>query len=180
MQLRSQFSLKMFHHIGNVLAIGILIFSWFACYLWIMGMTEGWGAPWDTTPIRPPIGHWQRSINDFFESGIGMYLPTAIFLTISLLMYIRTLISTQAIRTASFVFGITNFIALVALIAIVVPIQIFLIHTPTYLTPEDWSYWGGFRREWPLTLMALVLFVSLFLVQPRLVRRLMKAGESID
>ncbi|RMG93539.1 MAG: hypothetical protein D6706_15125 [Chloroflexi bacterium] len=180
MQLLSRSSFRLLQQVINALAIGLLIFSWFACYLWIMGLTEGWGAPWDTTPIRPPIGHWQRSINDFFESGIGAYLPTAIFLVISVLLYIRALIHTQDVRTTSFVFGVTNLVALVALIVIVIPIQVFLIHTPAYLTPEDWSYWGDFRREWPLTLVALVLFASLFLVQPRLIRHLTKDGKGID
>ena len=177
MQLQSQFSLKMLHRIGNVLAIGILIFSWFACYLWIMGMTEGWGAPWDTTSIRPPIGHWQRTINDFFESGIGVYLPTAVFLAISLLLYTRTLVRTQAVRTTSLVFGVTNLVALIALIVIVIPIQTFLIRTPAYLTPKDWSYWGDFRREWPLTLIALLLFTGLFLIQPYLAHRLTRTTD---
>lgn len=71
-------------------------------------------------------------------------------------------------------FGITNLVTLVALIAIVVPIQILLIRTPVHLTPEDWSYWGDFRREWPLTVVALVLFASLFLIQPRLARSTLK------
>ena len=172
MQLLSRSSSRPLQQVSNVLTVALLIFSWFACYLWIMLITEGWGAPWDTSPIRPPIGHWQRSINDFFESGIGMYLPTVIFLTISLLIYIRTLIHTQAVQATSFVFGITNLIALAALIAIVIPIQIFLIRTPAYLTPEDWSYWGDFTRKWPLTLVAVMLFTGLFLVQPRLARYL--------
>lgn len=154
----------------DALALGVLSFSWYACYLWLMGMTEGWGAPWDTAPIRPPLGHWQRTLNDFFESGIGMYLPTAIFLALQVFSYFRTLICTRDMRATSFVFGITNLVALVALLAIVMPIQHFLIHTPAHLTPEDWAYYGDFRREWPLTLVALVLFAGLLLVQPVLVR----------
>jgi len=172
MRLQSRFSLKLLHRVGNVLAIGILTFSWFACYLWIMAMTEGWGAPWDTTSIRPPTGHWQRTINDFLESGIGAYLPTVVFLAISLLLYTRTLVHARAVRTTSFAFGVTNLIALIALIVIVIPIQIFLIRTPAYLTPEDWLYWGDFRREWPLTLIALLLFIGLFWTQPYLAHRL--------
>lgn len=180
MQSPSRFSSQLLQQVSKVLAIGLLVFSWFACYLWIMMLTEVWGAPWDTAPIRPPIGHWQRSINDFFESGIGAYLPTAIFLVISILLYIRTLTHTQNVQITSFVFGITNLVALATLTAIAIPIQVFLTRTPIYLTPEDWSYWGDFRREWPLTLVALVLFASLFLVQPRLVRHLIKDGKGID
>jgi hypothetical protein len=80
MPARNRASPRTWYTIGAVLAVGLLLFSWFACYLWIMAMTEGWGAPWDTTSIRPPVGHWQRTINDFFESGVGMFLPTVIFL----------------------------------------------------------------------------------------------------
>ena len=177
MQSPSWSSSRLLQQISNVLAIGLLIFSWFACYLWIMGLTEGWGAPWDTTSIRPPVGHWQRTINDFFESGIGVYLPTVVFLAISFMLYTRTLVRTQAVRTTSLVFGVTNLVALIALTAIVIPVQIFLIRTPTYLTPEDWSYWGDFRREWPLTLIALLLFTGLFLIQPYLAHRLTQATD---
>lgn len=171
MQLPSRISSRPLNHILNALAVGLLLFSWFACYLWIMMLTEGWGAPWDTTSIRPPIGHWQRSINDFFEWGIGMYLPTAIFLGISVLMYSRTLLQTRDLLTTSFVYGLSNLAALLALLALVLPIQLFLMRTPAYLTPADWSYWGDFRREWPLTLLALLLFAGLIVVQPILVRR---------
>ncbi len=160
------------NHIATALAIGLLLFSWFACYLWIMMLTEGWGAPWDTTSIRPPIGHWQRSINDFFEAGIGVYLPTAIFLGASALMYGRTLLQTRDLLMTSLVYGFSNLAALLALLALILPIQLFLMPTPAYLTPADWSYWGDFRREWPLTLLAFVLFAGLIVAQPILVRRL--------
>lgn len=150
------------------LAVGILIFSWYACYMWLMLMTEGWGAHWDTAPIRPPIGDWQRTINDFFEAGIGMYLPAAILLATSGLLYIFTLARTRAVQMTSFVFGVTNLVALAVLFAIVIPMQMFLIRTPAHLAPEDWSYWGDFTREWPLTLVALIVFVGLFVAQPRL------------
>lgn len=158
--------------IGSLLAVGLLVFSSYVCYLFIMAITEVWAVPWDTTAIRPPIGHWQRSINDFFEWGIGAYLPTATFLLISLWLYIRTLIRTQAVRTASFVFGTTNLIALPAVFAIGILVRDFLVRTPAYLTPDDWSYWGDFTRQWPLIVVPLVLLAGLFLAQPYLVRHL--------
>jgi hypothetical protein len=178
MQSQNRFSSPIWHHISNVLAVGILVFSWCACYLCIMGLTEGWGAPWDTTSIRPPIGHWQRTINDFFESGIGVYLPTALFLMTSLLLYFLTLARTRAVRTTSLIFGVTNLAALITLLMITIPIiQIFLVNVPAHLAPEDWSYWGDFRREWPLTLIALLLFTGLFLIQPYLAHRLTRAAD---
>lgn len=157
------------HLVLTVLAVGLLVFSWCACYLWLMGMTEGWGAPWDTAPIRPPVGNWQRTINDFFESGIGMYLPTIIVLGMSGLLYLITLTCTRAIWVTSIVFGATNLASLAVLLAVAIPMRIFLIRTPGYLTPQDWSYWGDFTREWPLSLMALIVFAGLLFAQPCLV-----------
>lgn len=34
--------------------------------------------PWDTTNVRPPVGTWQRSLNDFFEVPHGEYMVFAI------------------------------------------------------------------------------------------------------
>lgn len=168
MLARSKVSSRMWYTIAAVLAVGLLLFSWFFCYLWIMALTEGWGAPWDTTSIRPPVGHWQRSINDFFESGVGMYVPTAVFLAVSLLLYARSLVRTRAVLETSLVFGFTNLAAMIGLVLVVILVQILLIRTPSNLTPADWSYWGDFTREWPLTVIALLWFAGLFMIQPRL------------
>ncbi|MCB9137363.1 MAG: hypothetical protein H6642_03315 [Caldilineaceae bacterium] len=168
----NQFLLKVLHHAGSLLSVGALLFSWFACYLWIMAMTEGWGAPWDTAPIRPPIGYWQRTVNDFFESGMGAYLPAALFLTISVFLYARALAHTRTVRTTSLMFTLTNLAALVGLTAIGLTVGAFLTRVPVHLTPEDWSYWGDFRREWPLFPIALLLFAGLFLGQSHLAQRL--------
>jgi hypothetical protein len=168
MLARSKVSSRMWYSIGAALAVGLLLFSWFVCYLWMMALTEFWGAPWDLTTIRPPVGHWQRSINDFFESGIGMLLPTIVFLTISLLLYARSLVRTRAVLETSLAFGITNLAAMISLLLIVILVQILLIRTPSNLTPADWSYWGDFTREWPLTVIALLWFAGLFMIQPHL------------
>ncbi len=175
MQLQNQHSSQVLHHIGTALAVSLLIFSWFACFVWITALTEGWGAPWDTAPIRPPLGHWQRTINDFFESGIGVYLPVALFMTTSFLSYGRTVIRTKSVSKTSFAFGGSNLVALAILIVITIPVQLFLMRTPAHLTPEEWSYWGDFRREWPLILMGIILFASLLWKQPYLVSRLDQA-----
>jgi hypothetical protein len=182
MLARSRISHRTWHSIAAVLAVGLLLFSWFVCYLWMMALTEGWGAPWDTTTIRPPVGHWQRSINDFFESGIGMFLPTVVFLTVSLLLYARSLVRTRAVLETSVAFGITNLAAMIGLLLIVILVQIFLIQTPANLTPADWSYWGDFTREWPLTVIALLWFAGLFMIQPRLATFLQarKLSERLD
>jgi hypothetical protein len=62
-----------------------LLLTWSGLVPFTMAMTEGLLVPWDTfgEPIRPPRGTWQRSLNDFFESGVGSFLPTATVLLAS-------------------------------------------------------------------------------------------------
>lgn len=171
MQLLRSPSSRSVEHICSGLTVGLLILSWFACYLWIMGLTEGWGAPWDVAPVRPPTGHWQRTVNDFFESGIGSILPTAIFLISQGVLYLHTVIRVKEVRSPSLVFGLTNLLAMISLLIVAILMQTFLIRTPAHLTPEEWSYWGDFRREWPLSVVALGLYVGLLWIQPRMTDR---------
>jgi hypothetical protein len=145
-----------------------------------MGLTEGWGAPWDVAPVRPPKEHWQRKVNDFFESGIGRVLPTAIFLGSQGVLYLRTVIRVEEVRTPSLVFGLTNLLAMISLLIVAILMRKFLIHTPAHLTPEDWSYWGDFRREWPLSVMASGLCAALLWIQPCLVDRFAKSEVNVS
>lgn len=180
MQARLRSLSPLWEQVRSVLFVGLLTFSWGALCFWTMLITEGWLAPWDAAPIRPPAGHWQRSLNDFFESGVGAYVPTAIFLRISGLLYAYTLNKTQDVGATSLAFGSTNFVALAAVITFGVLIQLFVIGQPTELAPEAWSYWGDYRRQWPLILMAFGVFVGLFSVQPRFARRLAEVNEGIE
>lgn len=143
--------------------------GWFVGYLWLMGMTEGLGAPWDIAPVRPPLGHWQRTLNDFFESAPGMYLPTIIFFGVEICLYMYTVIRTQTVKIASLVFGLSIIVAMNVNVLIALPIRQFFIRIPAHLTPADWLYHGDFRREWPLSLVGLAIIVILFWVQPRIV-----------
>lgn len=180
MHLRLRSSSSLLGQVRSLLAVGLLILSWCVLYLYTMLITEAWLAPWDTAPIRPPVGHWQRSLNDFFETGVGAYVPTAIFLMISGLLYAYTLNKTQDVGATSLAFGSTYFVALAALITFGVLIQLFVIRPPAELSPETWSYWGDYRRQWPLILMALAVFVGLFSVQPRFAGRLAEIDEGIE
>jgi hypothetical protein len=70
--------------------------------------------------------------------------------------------------STSLVYGIINIIGLVALIAISIPVQQF-IKVPGRLTPEEWQYWGDYRREWFKYLVLVVGFASLpIILQPHL------------
>lgn len=77
---------------GVIFSAGILVLigAWYLLYLCLMAITESWLVPWDTwsEPIRPPLGAPARTINDFFESGVGSYLPAVIVVAVSLGLFV--------------------------------------------------------------------------------------------
>ncbi len=75
-----------------ILALAILGAMWLVFYYWFLGFTEGHLAPWDLVPQdavdeRPPVGSVSQIVNDFFESGPGMWLPSTILLAGSVLAF---------------------------------------------------------------------------------------------
>lgn len=156
-------------HLRNTMfGFGFLLLSWVPLFVFLMALTEGWGAPWDTTPIRPPVGHWQRTLNDFFESGIGAYLPASIFFCAHFLICSHK-VRTEELHIIPWALGTTNLLALFALFIVVPIAQSFIPDLPAHLTPDDWAYWGDFRREWPVALAVLLWFIGVVLLQPKLV-----------
>jgi hypothetical protein len=71
--------------------IPLLLLSYVGLFYLLMNYAEWAFAPWDTVLINlPEPGTWQRSLNDFFDRGIGSYL----FAALSLLPSIGQLVST--------------------------------------------------------------------------------------
>ncbi len=73
-------------------ALCLLALMWLIFFYWILALTEGALAPWDLVPRegvdqRPPVGSASQIVNDFFESGPGMWLPSAVLLAGSVLAF---------------------------------------------------------------------------------------------
>lgn len=178
MQISAELRGRFIGRAVDLAAVTLVLVSWLAAWFWLLLLTEGWLAPWDTAPIRPPSGDWQRTVNDFFESGWGAYLPTVVFLGASALPCLRSVLQTGDLRTTSLVYGGTRLAALAGVLFTALLLQTLVISTPPNLGPDAWSYWGDFRREWPLSLAAVVIFAAMFVAQPRLARRLARARSS--
>ncbi|NJL54325.1 hypothetical protein HC928_03435 [bacterium] len=71
---------------NHTAAIIVLLISWITLFYLVNVLTEVTLVPYDTMPIseRPPIGTWQRTLNDFFERPPANYLPSIVFLAASL------------------------------------------------------------------------------------------------
>jgi len=83
----------------------VTIFLFAASYF---GLFIIWGfvinallVPWDGTlpKDRPPLGELTRTFNDYFEVGVGAYLPLVILLAISLLLIVLRIRNQGAAKT---------------------------------------------------------------------------------
>lgn len=155
-----------------VAAIGLLIVSWFFAYIWLMALTEGVLVPWDTTTIRPPHGNWQRTVNDFFEAGIGAYLPSLTFLVVNAALFTWGARRAKRIAWLATAFALTNVGAFVLLLPLSLALQSFVHATPPQLRPDDWRYLGDFARTWPLVVVGIAMVVALSAGQALMVRRM--------
>jgi len=66
----------------------LLVATWSFLFACIAAMTEAWLVPWDLTPFRPPLGTWERTVNDFFEAWPGSILPSVVFIVVSASIYV--------------------------------------------------------------------------------------------
>ena len=143
---------------GTLLLFG----TWYILYLWVAAMTEGWLVPWDTVPDRPPVGTWQRTVNDFFEVRPGAVLPAAIVIVISMLLFVI-----RVVRERNRTFLPLGFAATNLLFAIVDTILVIPVHRlPDLWLPKPRPVWDvGYHRTWPAIVVTTILLLVLFWTQ---------------
>jgi hypothetical protein len=71
-------------HLSRVLQIMSLLGTWGIIYFIHLLFTEFTLVPWDTAIVRPEVGNLARTLNDFFEAGIGAFLPSIASLAINI------------------------------------------------------------------------------------------------
>ena len=142
----------------------LLLLTWCLAWVWCMAMTEGWLAPWDTAPVRPPLGTWTRAINDYFETSPGAYLPATLFVGANALWLAVCLRRATNKSWLLFVFAITNFI-----FVIVATFGAILAHQlPDLWLPQPRPLFDfGFHRTWPAIVTTVAWVLVLFRLQGR-------------
>jgi hypothetical protein len=142
----------------------VLVVIWCFLFLWMAAMTEGWLAPWDCVDIslRPPVGTWHRTVNDFFEGPPGFSLPPVAFVAIG-----ATIFAAGAVRSAKRPLLPWAFAGTYAMFFLV---QIILVPLADRL-PDLWlpqprpALDVGYYRTWRAILATAALALALFLVQ---------------
>ncbi|MBZ0292956.1 MAG: hypothetical protein K8L99_10375, partial [Anaerolineae bacterium] len=127
--------------------LGLLLFSWLVLLFVFMLFTELILAPWDSTLVRPEIGTWQRTLNDFFETAPGN-LTFAVPLLLAAIWLSRRRLSNQWMQ-AAINLGFVVLLWILMLAAFMLNNALFPYPPVTY----DPTYAGYHRSVLPFTVM---------------------------
>jgi hypothetical protein len=149
-----------------LLVSGIILLSgtWYALFRFIAGVTEGWLAPWDTWP-HPPLGTWERTVNDFFETYPGAFLPSSAVILASAALFVLRMTRSEDKVLLPWLFAVTNllFIVVDAVLAI------FAHQLPNLWLPQPRPEIDiGYHYTWPAFVVTVFLLILLFIAQARL------------
>ena len=174
--IRPPFSHTRVYQVGlYFMGVLALVSAWYI-FLWFHTPIDGHGgplAPWSMFPeLAPPVGTWQRTLNDFFDQAPNAYLPAIGAVGISLGLFIMG--AFRAARnsrwgTFPLVFAATHlaFVAIEFLLAVVGVYQLPDLWLPQPRTMPD----IGYHRTWPLLLITLILLGLLYWQQGKIVIR---------
>jgi hypothetical protein len=142
----------------------VLLVTWLVLYVWIRIITQVWLAPWCGVPAsqQPPVGTWQRTLNDYFARLPGAILPVVIVLTTSAFLFLVRLVRGRNRAFLPLEFAALNLSLMVAYTILVLV---------TYWLPDLWlpqprpSPDIGYHRTWPEIVVTTYLLLVLFRAQ---------------
>ncbi len=150
----------------------VLLLTWGVAF-WMVGIAT-WGlTPYDTVPLaqRPPLGTWERGLNDFFQPPVGSNLPgifivgaSAVLLAVAL-RHVSSLPSQRAKLVLGF--AASNFIVAVAMFA-----STFVVaDLPLHLTP-----YPGYGWTIKFLIPQILLLILLFVLQGKIIPTRLRFG----
>ncbi len=148
---------------GSVLLVG----TWFLVSLFILLVTEACFVPWDCVHVslRPPLGTWQRTVNDFFEGPPGSILAAVVFVLVSASIFVVRTVRTAHGALLPWAFAVANLVfILVDFFSLELVYLLPILRLPQPRPPID----VGYHHTWPAILTTTVLVAVLFLVQSRI------------
>jgi len=148
----------------QILGPFLFVLSGVVLHGYIAIVTRGWLAPWSQVPdhLRPAVGTWQRTVNDFFAESPGAALPAWLVLVISVTLFVRRLLRSQERRLLLLEFATLNTLFVLVDLALVVPAHLLadlLLEQPL---PEGDV---GYHHTWLAIVVTVGLLVMLFRAQ---------------
>jgi len=147
---------------GSVV-LGVTLFF---VILLMNGFTEMVFVPWDTTSVelRPEIGTLERSVNDFFEAGIGSKLLSIILIGGSFLIFIFRFKKEAQKDQLLYLFAFLNFLFFLAVV-----FSMFVGH---YMINAGFFGEGdGYQGVWPSAVILFISYIALFWAQIKIPTR---------
>ncbi|MCA9884930.1 MAG: hypothetical protein KC708_18265 [Anaerolineae bacterium] len=151
-----------------------LLATWAFIYFFLVLETEFILVPWDTTLIRPDIGTWQRTLNDFFEVGIGSWIIPAGVVIANMLMALRLL---RRRRILPWKFIINNAL----FVWMFIPMMLLVAQlNNTIFPPTAADFEPGYYRSIIPGLVVVLLTSIWFMVQGRLLDKRKRKRQATD
>lgn|GEM_PF-6192269 len=133
--------------IRNLIVL-ILVLASTAYIAWLFGIFNLLLlVPWDTALVRPEIGTWQRTLNDFFENSTG---EAIIYMMSIVLFFVPSIQTLRRRRDAGLRIIIANFLMVFGLIVFFTPVTwINNLIFPVQTGELDLSnpFYVGYRRS---------------------------------
>jgi hypothetical protein len=139
-----------------LVGIACLAVSWSWLHFFLRLATWGLLVPWEQAP-PPPIGTWERAVNDFFSAPPGSELPATLVVSMSVLIFLVPLVRTRPPSLVPWYFAASNAGFLVLHLW-------FLVVLASLIDPNSGP---GFQRTWPGILETGGLVVALLALQAR-------------
>ncbi len=158
----------------KAISTGLIVASWYiwsrAAYAILFLLSNPW---MDDMAYIPPVGHWQRTLLDFWLHG-GVFLVIVIPIGINLYHFKQSLMICQDFAVASAFHTASNIVGVMGLILIFV-LGATLIWSPSglaaHFAPENyWEKYGDYRVNAAGFLLYFLYFLLFFVVRRKVER----------
>lgn len=144
---------------GLFLLAGTWLLLFHLSSLW----TKGVLVPWDIAIEVPPVGSWERNLNDFFSVSPGKSIPSAVLLSISAGLFLLRAWRSSSRALLALGFALANFLACL------LSYPAFMLGLVGVVAGAHWlgSSGAGFHNSVLPGAVMTVLFAGLLLVQAK-------------
>lgn len=163
--------------VSLVACVAFLAATWYVLFIVTAAMVESLLVPWDLVYVedRPPLGSWDRTVNDFFEGQPGSVLPSGAIIAASAGLFVLRARRAARRDRLAVVFAATNLLSL--------PMSLLLMNVgyaiSSQLFPQPHVPFDvGFHRTAFPAVAAALAFTGLLIAQSRLKGRYLEAPNS--
>ncbi len=153
--------------------MALLAGTWYFLFPWIAFIHAGVFVPWDDFgDLRPPVGTWERSTNDFFDVlfdiPLGSTLPLSGLIGISVAILLMGMDRSQDKEVVPFFLSLFNILHFAFLfLSVFIGRQLPLLWLARPRPEIDL----GYHRSWPAIVLTIAVTVLIFLLEYRFVTK---------